>query len=1755
MIRAFVADGVRRCLVPAVAVAAAAALGVCAPADPARAERPALGRAGATLAVDLVHQGAASVPAGTTTTYLVRYSCSSATVDCAGPALTVTIPTTLNAPTGISAGAFVGTGGYSAATRTITWPFTGPITAGASGEVQFNAQIPNLYTGADEVITPTAKLSADNAATVTDTDPITAIAAIKTILSVTPSVSSAVTYLDAATLITLSPCIDTDPILSGTVALQPGTLTLTLPKGATVWNADGATVSGTAASGFTLTWAGVEGTTTCRTSAYKKTPQIAFPTGAFAVGQTWSAPARFEAVAFGGTDTTVLTATAAGKLSASPLGTFSKTHSGRARLDAASGDTTSEYGFQSSAQNKSTGAATNVVLDDPMPEDFDLTRVTGGPAPTKVEYQTRTDPSWRAAPLPPFPATSLNLGAGDKVTRVRLTWASVAGGTTVFMTAYGTTTGLPVGGKITDCTDGSMVLSGLTIVGRPCFTEGILSAVPNLVLGLKVVGSPPPLQPGDRLDLDLTNTNRASPDSTMAVLPANAIVLPPGVTYVDGSMRNECTKSRTLNVPTVTVTDDWNGTGRQRVTFTYAQGETLGIGVSECKRLTVTVQPGTAFGPKSIDTYLWDQNRPWGAEFNAPDVDDINDNKNTGENVVKVSTPITIASLGAVAAVKGVRGSLDTTYMRYPQVGHSRPDQATSYSLDLVNTGTVALTDGVAYDVLPRPDDGRGSTFRLDLTALPTVQDGLTVAYSTSANPCRPELGISAGCVDDWDATANDLGAVTALRFTTDPGVGIAPGARLGATWPMHVPSGLAATDTAYNSVSASISRADGIGGPFTVSPVKVGTVVVESGLSVSVPAVGGQHHPGELLTVPVIVTNAGPTTSPGTTLTLTVPPELTEPVASGAGWICQPPAGDQIVCAYSGDHPVGTTTVNLTGVPSKAANLLIGAELTQAGYDPDLADNSSSTTVIIFQNVRISGHVFHDADNDGVRDAGESPAGGVTVELLSSTGAVLESVGTDPVGYYGFAVGAGIYSLRVPGPGPAVSTPGGAQPPEFTLIMGGKKVQDFGLAPPTDLRVTASGSSGRVGDPVSGLFTLTNTAVIPAAGVAVEFTVPASVSPVNVLATPGWTITRGPGATFTAVATSDLAAGGAVTFTAVGVATVEGDHTFSAVATTDTYEIDTADNRASATSTVTPAADVEITLSTDDVIAVTGDVGTVTATVINNGPSTAAAPTMTVTLPAGLRVAPGAAIVAPAGWTVAVGPADGDVQTVTLTSDHGLRRAESESIDIPAKAMVTGPWYVRAVVASATYDRIPANNEYQLRLPVAARADLAVTVDTANAPRLRGGSGSLSVGLTNLGVDPAEGAVVTVFLPAGLALAEPPQPPPGWTAAVNAQLVTFTSTGEVSVGPAVVFTLAVRGVAPTAPQAVVSAGVTATTADPVNANNTATGPVTVRPGSDVVVNPVVVDPEFGNPGEPDPALPRPTADMAVTLTKPKPVRTGGSGEYTVVVANNGPSAAATPRATATLPAKIHWSAPRVAPPGWTVTVAGSTVTFAAASPMVVGRTVSFGIPFDHALAGAYAITATVGSATDDPVGVNNAARTSLSVGPIADVSVLVDTHSAPVVPGTEGSLAVTIADAGPDDAEAPVFTITLPAGLHRNGQVTPPAGWIITDSGQRITIRSSRMATGSAVTVGIAVEAASAGVHAVTATARSTTLDTRPADNLDRELVTVAAAPVAGNGGGASSLPVTGVAVTGIGWLAVGLLTVGFALRAAAGRPRRRQG
>ena len=52
-----------------------------------------------------------------------------------------------------------------------------------------------------------------------------------------------------------------------------------------------------------------------------------------------------------------------------------------------------------------------------------------------------------------------------------------------------------------------------------------------------------------------------------------------------------------------------------------------------------------------------------------------------------------------------------------------------------------------------------------------------------------------------------------------------------------------------------------------------------------------------------------------------------------------------------------------------------------------------------------VSGYVYHDADNNGLKDAGEAPIAGNPVELRTATGAVIARATTDGDGYYQFSV------------------------------------------------------------------------------------------------------------------------------------------------------------------------------------------------------------------------------------------------------------------------------------------------------------------------------------------------------------------------------------------------------------------------------------------------------------------------------------------------------------------------------------------------------------------------------------------------------------------------------------------------------------------------------------------------------------------------------------------------------------------------------
>jgi serine-aspartate repeat-containing protein C/D/E len=66
------------------------------------------------------------------------------------------------------------------------------------------------------------------------------------------------------------------------------------------------------------------------------------------------------------------------------------------------------------------------------------------------------------------------------------------------------------------------------------------------------------------------------------------------------------------------------------------------------------------------------------------------------------------------------------------------------------------------------------------------------------------------------------------------------------------------------------------------------------------------------------------------------------------------------------------------------------------------------------FPPAMISGYVYHDRDQDGIRDATEQPIANTLVELMDANGVVVATTTTDAVGFYKFGgVRAGAYSLR----------------------------------------------------------------------------------------------------------------------------------------------------------------------------------------------------------------------------------------------------------------------------------------------------------------------------------------------------------------------------------------------------------------------------------------------------------------------------------------------------------------------------------------------------------------------------------------------------------------------------------------------------------------------------------------------------------------------------------------------------------------------
>jgi uncharacterized repeat protein (TIGR01451 family) len=247
-------------------------------------------------------------------------------------------------------------------------------------------------------------------------------------------------------------------------------------------------------------------------------------------------------------------------------------------------------------------------------------------------------------------------------------------------------------------------------------------------------------------------------------------------------------------------------------------------------------------------------------------------------------------------------------------------------------------------------------------------------------------------------------------------------------------------------------------------------------------------------------------------------------------------------------------------------------------------------------------------------------------------------------------------------------------------------------------------------------------------------------------------------------------------------------------------------------------------------------------------------------------------------------------------------------------------------------------------------------------------------------------------------------------------------------------------------------------------------------------------------------------ANLSITKTGPASVTAGGSLVYSLAVANAGPAAATSLSVVDTLPAGVTFVS--ATGTGWTCTNAGNVSVTCTRPSLASGAnapviTVTVSAP---AQAGTAVNTASVTSATPDPVPSNNTSSTSTTVLASADLSIVKGGPANVTAAGTI-TYSLAVANAGPSNASSLTVTDTLPAGV--TFVSATGTGWTCTNVGNAsVTCTRPALATAtSAPAISIVVTAPAQGASlSNAATVSSSTPDPVPGNNTSTAATNVAA-------------------------------------------------
>ena len=512
-------------------------------------------------------------------------------------------------------------------------------------------------------------------------------------------------------------------------------------------------------------------------------------------------PANLPAYCNGQTERTLTDDLIIGIEQPYPEGASSKSATSPSSYDGAEALPGENITYQVGFSNTGYENLTNVVVTDTIPAEVILQSFTIGPASDPgngvTGYYQVDGAAWIALPGNPYSAdatidaTTLDLQGGSRITQLRWELGAVAIGgdwsSTVIAQMDPAITPVDPAATFDNCTG---FTADQAITDSACATVSIIDerAIPRpgktanagTVLPLEYVDFTVSVRNESAAHLPLDN-------------PVLADLLPAEFDYVAGSAAI-LSKPAGAPDPNFEVIPNYHGTGRTLLRWTWQDRSgggcdsasiegTCGVDASysfqpgETAQITFTAQvkdrtpPGTVVNEAIIVDWTGptDPDNPGSSDSRQillceppdqyQDTHDLDDDGNTAELSCLAAESIEIGVYLAMDSEKWVRGSIDcSTYTADPacepddfnKLGLTTPGGIIDWKVETINNSNVPVTDIEFIDISPYIGDTgvidlspRLSQWRPNLQSEVVDFSGVityTVFYSTSANPCRPEL-------------------------------------------------------------------------------------------------------------------------------------------------------------------------------------------------------------------------------------------------------------------------------------------------------------------------------------------------------------------------------------------------------------------------------------------------------------------------------------------------------------------------------------------------------------------------------------------------------------------------------------------------------------------------------------------------------------------------------------------------------------------------------------------------------------------------------------------------------------------------------------------------------------------------------------------------------------------------------------------------------------------------------------------------------